>query len=105
MTEQQSVFLIDILNACKLNMNDVAVVNLHQNKEVTHKKLATELEAKIVLLFGVSTEEINLPFTIPEFQVQSFNTQKYMRAPSLDILQNEIELKKKLWTSLKQIFL
>jgi hypothetical protein len=105
LTDTQLKFLTGILNACKLNLNNIAALNIHQNKRLTYKKLSTDLNAKVVLLFGVTSQEIDLPFTIPEFQIQSFNNQKYICTPGLDILEKDVELKKKLWTSLKQIFL
>ncbi|HEY5390715.1 MAG TPA: hypothetical protein VIJ57_01275, partial [Hanamia sp.] len=61
--------------------------------------------SKKLLLFGVSSTQLELPFSIPFFQVQSFNDQLYMTAPPLKNFLNNKDLKKELWTSLQKLFL
>jgi hypothetical protein len=57
-----------------------------------------------MLLFGVDTSDLELPFTIPFFQIQNFNSQEYLTAPALkDLLENK-NLKKDLWKSLQKLF-
>ena len=97
-------FLSGILNACKLSMEDVALVNMATSTKLYYQTISKQLVSKIVLLFGVLPAAIELPFVIPEFQKQLHNNQIYLCAPSLNLLQNNTDLKRKLWVSLKQIF-
>lgn len=98
-------FLIGILNACKLSMADVALLNVERYPSVTYTNINAELGAEKVLLFGVPAARLQLPLQFPDYQVQSYNKQVYLSAPSLDKLEKDIEEKKKLWTCLKSIFL
>ena len=97
-------FLSGILKACKLSLNDIALVNHANTEHQDHKSICETLKPKIILLFGVTPEVIQLPFNMPEFQKQSYSNRIYLSAPSLKEIENNKELKQKLWSCLKQIF-
>lgn len=103
-TDQQLTFLSGILNACKLTLEDVGVVNIASYPAISYKIISETFKPRIVLMFGISPDTIQLPFVMPEFQRQSYNNQVYLAAPSLDDLENDKDLKRKLWTALQQIF-
>lgn len=96
-----------ILTACKLNLADVAIVNMHA-QQVNDSILRNELSPSIVLLFGVETASIGLPFSIPDYKVQPFNNCAYVQAASLTKMTGtttEAKMEKsKLWLCLKDIF-
>jgi hypothetical protein len=96
-------FLTSILGACKLNIADVAIVNLESNNS-NPEELTTDLNSKIVLLFDVTPAEINLPINFPYFQVQQFNKRTYLYAPTFSFIENDKAVKIKLWQALKNIF-
>ena len=96
-------FLTSILGACKLNIADVAIVNLESNN-INPEELTTDLNSKIVLLFDVTPAEINLPINFPHFQVQQFNKRTYLYAPTFSFIENDKAVKIKLWQALKNIF-
>lgn len=107
LTDHHLDFLTKILGACKLNLGDVAVVNIEQ-----HPMLFTEIKKSLTptvcLLFNVIAENIQLPFTIPHYQVQQYDNCTFLMAPDLstyaaDNDNAKIE-KTKLWVSLKKIF-
>jgi len=102
--DEQLNFLMGILAACNLTMEDVAILNIKKNKFVTYKTVENELKSEKVFLFGVSPNEIELPIDFPNYQIQQYNNQVYLTAPTLSQFQaNNVE-KKKLWNCLKQIF-
>ena len=103
-TDQQLTFLSGILNACKLTLEDVGLLNISSAPAISYKTISDSFKPGIVMMFGISPEAIQLPFVIPEFQRQSYHNQVYVAAPSLDDLENNKELKRKLWTVLQQIF-
>ena len=104
LTDDEMEMVTKLLSACKLSMADITLVNFHFNPMDYH--LISEMfGSKKLLLFGVSSTQLELPFSIPFFQVQSFNDQLYMAAPPLKNFLNNKDLKKELWTSLQKLFL
>ena len=97
-------FLNALLNACSLTLADISLVNFSQHKKIQYNELTERLKAKKILIFGISAEEIGLPFTIPFFQVQKFQQEVYLLCPSLEEIQTDKDLKKQLWNCLQKIF-
>jgi hypothetical protein len=97
-------FLMGILSACKLSMEDVALINIANRPSFDYHEITGNMKVKTVFIFGNLLGEIGLPFKIPEFQLQAFEEQTYLCAPSISDLQDNKELKRKLWLCLKQIF-
>jgi hypothetical protein len=97
-------FLTGILSACKLNMADVAIVNLNNHPEATYKEFAAFFKSKIVFLFAVEPASFGLPMSFPHFQIQPFSNNSFLFSPSLQELENDKVLKSKLWVCLKRIF-
>lgn len=102
--DAQMKFLSDLLAACYLNMADIAIINTYHHTKITYRDLADQLPAEKVLIFGVSASNLDLPFTIPFFQVQNFQQRIYMTSPSIEEIQANKDLKRQLWICLKKIF-
>ncbi len=113
--DETSVYLKDewlqllttILGACKLTIDDVAIIN-HTKTPVVYASLATETAPCFLMLFDVTSSDISLPFTIPHYQIQDFNNSKVLLCPSLALMIGNTEAvkqeKTKLWMSLKKMF-
>lgn len=102
--DQQLSFLTTILNACKINLGDVAILNI-ANTETDHKILKNQIKPQKALLFDVEPAKIQLPVSFPQFQVQLFDGCQYLVSPSLEKLEDDKLLKTKLWSSLQRLFL
>lgn len=102
--DEQLNFLLGILSACSLTMDDVAILNINKNPPVTHKSLTETLNPGKIILFEVTPDQIELPLGFPQYQVQKFSNQTYLSAPSLVTIQNDKPQKALLWNCLKQIF-
>jgi hypothetical protein len=100
----QMRFLHDLLTACELTMEDIALVNYFHNNTITYRELTAQLEPRRILVFGISANDLDLPFNIPFFQMQNFGEQVYVISPSIEELQMNTELKKQLWTCLQKFF-
>jgi hypothetical protein len=101
--DNEMELLTNLVSACKLSMADIAFVNFHSDP-LNYHQFDEYFEPKKILLFGISTSDLELPFTIPFFQIQNFNSQQYLTAPALkDFLENK-NLKKELWKSLQKLF-
>jgi hypothetical protein len=100
-------FLSAILGACKLNLGDVAIVNYH-NDAVDYAFLKENLSPGFILLFGVTAQQLILPFTIPNYQVQKYDNCQFLLCPPLDKMLGESQQakleKSKLWLCLKKMF-
>lgn len=103
-SDEQLTFLSGILNACKLTLEDIAILNIASSPSLSYKTISDNLNPKIILMFGVSPDNIQLPFVMPSFQRQTYSNQMYLSIPALSELENDKELKRKLWIELQQIF-
>lgn len=105
--EHSLQFLTKILGACKLNMGDIAVVNIVQFP-TSFDLIKKDLLPNTCILFDVKAQSIALPFTIPDYQIQKYGGCTFLMAPaiaSFDGASTEAKLAKtKLWVSLKTIF-
>ncbi len=97
-------FLVKILMACKLGLNDVAIINYHNYQQATTKILLEKFNPKNVLLFGIDPISFGLPAGFPPFQIQQLAATGYLYAPPLLQLVEDKNLKAQLWTCLKRIF-
>jgi hypothetical protein len=97
-------FLLGVLAACKLTMDDVALINEAKNNSLSYDTIKKQLNAEIILLFGIMPQQIQLPLQFPQYQIQKYNSQFYLAAPELLILQQQKAEKTKLWNCLKQLF-
>ncbi|MBV9963903.1 MAG: hypothetical protein JO072_16790 [Parafilimonas sp.] len=100
-------FLTGILNACKLNLAHIALINF-TNNTLNFSNLKKNLQPEYLILFGLTALQIALPFTMPDYQVQEYNKCKILIAPSLNELNQQTTAAKtektKLWKSLQKIF-
>jgi hypothetical protein len=105
--DNQLTFLTKILEACRMTLADVAIVN-HAAAPVTIAAIKQQLQPKIVLLFGLDPTAIRLPINFPHFKQLSYDDCVYLSSPALDELVPNTEesklLKSKLWVCLKTIF-
>lgn len=104
LTDDSFNFLTGILNACKLTMDDVALVNINNLKDTGYTNIFITTRPSITLLFDVSPNDIGLPLQFPDFQVHKYNSITYLSAPSLTVLENDKPSKATLWGCLKTIF-
>ena len=105
--EEEFNLLSGILKACHLSMVDVALINLAQT-EVTYPELKERSQPQFLLMFQVSTSDIELPFSIPYYQLQQYDNCQLLQAASLRSMLGESmaakEEKNKLWQLLKKMF-
>jgi hypothetical protein len=99
--------LSKLLAACKLNIGDVAIVN-HLQHIKTFNDLKELLQPQFVFMFAVTTNDIQLPFTIPHYQVQQYAECTFITAPIVTLKTDNTDLvkteKRKLWEKMKMIF-
>jgi hypothetical protein len=102
---EEMILLTNLITACQLSMEDIALVNYYNSGNINYKDLIDYFQSGKILLFGISTAELGLPFVVPNFQIQSYTEKLFISAPALKELHNDKNLKKELWICLKKIFL
>ncbi|RXK81347.1 mediator complex subunit 15 domain-containing protein [Filimonas effusa] len=107
LAEDALQLLSGILAACRLNMGDVAVVNMSRN-HFNFSQIRQQLQVNYCFLFDISMQEMQLAFAIPPFQVFQHDSCTFLSAPALQRMLGGSEeaklLKSKLWLCLKNIF-
>jgi hypothetical protein len=105
--DDQLAVLTKMLEACRMNIGDVAIIN-HANTPVAITMLREQLHPSIILLFGIQPVDIRLPINFPVFKIQSYDACTYLCAPPLSELVPPTDesrlLKSKLWVCLKTLF-
>jgi hypothetical protein len=105
--DEQLTFLTKMLEACKLNIGDVAIVN-QAGMPVKVSTLKARLSPSILLFFGPGPADIELPLHFPMFKIQAYDHCTYLSAPPLEEIGRSTEegklLKSKLWVCLKALF-
>jgi len=100
-------FLSRMLEACKLNLGDVAILN-QSKQSLDIKQLKEELHPVSLVLFGVKSVDIGLPLNFPLFKPQVYDGITYLYVPALELLNQDTEegklQKSKLWVCLRQLF-
>lgn len=102
--DSQLEFLMQLLKACQLSLNDIVLINMSNYPRVAHTSILDHFNAKVILLFGITVQDWGFPFQTPPYQVQSFSGYTITHAPALENLQNDKPAKGLLWAALKNIF-
>jgi hypothetical protein len=96
-----------MLEACKLNLGDVAVVNIARTP-VTVTDIKDALHPHTLIMLGTDPQAILLPMNFPPFNVHQFDGMKLLNTPSPSEMNqptNEAKLlKSKLWVCLQKLF-
>lgn len=102
--DEELSFLMNILNACGISMQDVALVNAQDNDAVVYDNLNDQFTPDKIIFLGTEPHLLDFPIQIPTYKIQQYNKQQYLTAPSLQILSSDTAEKKKLWMVLKEMF-
>jgi hypothetical protein len=98
--ENELAFLTKMLDACRLNIGDVSIVNL-ATQPIAPEEAATALQAEKTLCFGLKSDA-------PLFSLTQLSGKPAIYAPAIEQMVSETAdaraLKSKLWTALKQMF-
>lgn len=105
--DNQLAFLTKILEACRMTIADVAIVN-NAAAPVNITAIKQQLQPSKLILFGLEPTAIRLPINFPHFKPIAYDDCTYLSAPALDLLVPNTEeaklLKSKLWVCLKTLF-
>ncbi len=100
--------LTKLLGGLKVDMGDIAIVNTH-NHPITFIEIKEQLQARHVIVFGISMQQLKLPFTIPDYRLQSYAACTIVTAPAITLVAAEKTTesikaeKRKLWATLQRV--
>jgi len=99
-------FLTTILQACKLDLGDVAIINNHRQK-ISFDELRKQIKVNYLLVFGSALLPIGID-DVSFFSIQNINDCSIVYSPVAEQLNSTDPeskvLKSKLWMCLKQLF-
>jgi len=91
-------FLLSVLEACKLSMASVALVNLASGDPGSPESIAAELGSRQILVFDGAAPGS------PLYEIRTLGERSYLFADPLSLIGEERTLKGRLWSCLKQLF-
>lgn len=93
-------FMGDVINACKMNMDDIALVNL-ANGPVNFSAVSEQLQPRYLI---ISAQNLDwLPFSSVHYEFYPMNDFQLYCTETLAELRNDKVKKSKLWLALKQM--
>lgn len=96
-----------MLEACRLNLGDVAIVNIAKTP-ATLADIKEGLHPSAIILLGTDPQAILLPINFPPFNLQQYDGMTLLNTPPPSALNqptNEARLlKSKLWVCLQKLF-
>ena len=93
-------FLGDVLTACKMNMEDIALVNVANNRN-HFDELVQQLQPKYIIASGVQVDA--LPIQPADYRVQEQQGYLLCCTETLEAIRTDKSKKSKLWLALKQM--
>ena len=98
--------LIKIMQACRLSMDDIALLNVG-GSEFGIEEIREQFEPAKMVLLGVKPEDIRLPILFPAYKPQSYAGCTYVYSDSLDQMDQSDtgrKIRGNLWSALKEVF-
>jgi hypothetical protein len=107
LNEPDFILLTSILNACRLTIADIALINLGNQNATLHQILNT-LPSKLVIAFEVDSKTLKIKLPTNFYKLTPLGESNLLFSKSLASMQgtdaSAKQEKAKLWTVLKQIF-
>ncbi|MCS7005512.1 MAG: hypothetical protein NZM38_09320 [Cytophagales bacterium] len=93
-----------ILQAVHLTLNEVAIINLTENKSLTWEEIIQAFSPKKIILFGVSPFRLKLRTSFSPNKISFFQNITILATYTLTDLGQDRNKKIALWNALKQLF-
>jgi hypothetical protein len=102
LNEELFNLLTNILNACKLGMQDISLINIAQYNAMTFSAWQAAVPMKQAVLFGISPTTMGLE-DIPHYQLLEVNGCQLISSDHLQLIAQDKVLKGRLWMGLKKL--
>lgn len=102
LNEELFNLLTNILNACKLGMQDVSLINVIHYPSLSFPDWQTAVKIERSVVFGIAPEQLGLN-DIPPYQLVTVNGTTLLFSDELSLIGSDKILKARLWAGLKQL--
>ncbi|PSL47370.1 hypothetical protein CLV51_102217 [Chitinophaga niastensis] len=102
LNEELFNLLTNILNACKLGMQDVSLMNIFHYPQLTFPDWQTAVKIERGVVFGIAPAQLGLS-DLPMYQLVTVNGATLLFSDELQLIGTDKVLKAKLWAGLKQL--
>lgn len=102
LNEELFNLLTNILNACKLGMQDVSLINVIHYPSLTFPDWQAAVKIERSVVFGIAPEQLGLN-DIPPYQLVTVNGTTLLFSDELSLIGSDKMLKARLWAGLKQL--
>lgn len=102
--EHDMTLLTGILTACELSLADVVIVNFSKNQTLSYEELKAHFDPQLAIMFGISPAELTFPLQFPKYQLQKYDHRSFLYSSPLNVLSEDVEQKKQLWSCLQKHF-
>lgn len=103
LSEETFNLLANILNACKLGMQDVALANTANYPGIRLQDYLSKIPARQVIYFAIEPSTLGLP-PATAYEISSFQGIPTLYSDDLQLIATDKALKGRLWMGLKQLF-
>ncbi|NIG56969.1 hypothetical protein [Chitinophaga sp. Cy-1792] len=94
--------LTNILNACKLGMQDVALVNIQSYPDLSFREWQQALNIKQAVVFGIAPAQLKID-DLPSYQLFTIGGSTVLFSDHLSVIGSDKTMKARLWAGLKQL--
>ena len=106
--EEQLNFLTNILQACKLSLDEVGILNIAQHAGLTYSRIVSELAPSCQIWLGITSPALEAPFRLEELELETINHTLFISSPPLEAMTQQSDaakaIKGRLWLNLKKMF-
>lgn len=102
LNEELFNLLTNILNACKLGMQDVSLINVIHYPSLAFPDWQAAVKIERSVVFGIAPEQLGLN-DIPPYQLVTVNGTTLLFSDELSLIGSDKALKARLWAGLKQL--
>lgn len=103
LNEELFNLLANILNACKLGMQDVALINIAQYPGLTLADYKQAVPVKQCIIFAIPPASLGLQ-TMQPYLLETHEQITALYSDHLQLIATDKQLKGRLWQGLKQLF-
>lgn len=103
LNEELFNLLANILNACKLGMQDVALLNVAAFPGLTLQDYHTALGFRQCIIFDIPPAQLGIP-AMETYRMETHHQASVLYSDHLQLIATDKALKGRLWMGLKQLF-
>ncbi len=103
LSEETFNLLTNILNACKLGMQDVALVNTANYPGTRLQNYLSKIPTRQVIYFAIPSDALGLP-PMETYRIGTHHGISVLMSDDLQLIATDKILKGRLWMCLKQLF-